>query len=542
LGEEETGLSEPGCLVAEVDVYGFSHLVSVRYCPGPGLGTFAYASPYTEDSIFAPYLDDLFFYYDGEQALDVYRDKETQGRYVVLDPAPPPGAESFIDLCYHQDLRISLEEYLSGIISALSGRVKGFVLGDEWPRGLNGATTVQGLAGYNSTFHQETGLWIRENPSNLEKTRLAEWFYSRSIQAWDRIARVIRSRFPEIYLGTNIDLVWEPDLEGRDVAHWSQRGVWGQVDLEPYDFVVAHYFTKMPYRDQEDPGLMEVDRSSITILRNALESLAQSGLMGGRDLFLLLGAHCAYPYVITPGQMVEEWNTALGFWEHLAGVGWFTYDIWSSGDLLEIRSVFDSSAPLARARRHTISQLSELNRCAWSASGCEARLRVAPDTFYLLEGEEAELHLTLEPEWPQAKVRVTHIAVAPRSQYADPSLVLGDCLVWRKGRPEGCIGDQAPWVSLRPDGSGGCLTATIPIRILDVDMPTSFAASLQFVVAIGKQSPPCPQSFLVHHARIDLRVIPQETHQIGQRLELSGLVLLSALSLPVLKRQKRTQP
>ena len=525
LGQQQEMVGGHNCSRSEVEVYGSNERVFVKWCMG--METFVYSSPYTESSIFAPYLASQFFYFDENLSVERYVDKPLQGRYVVFDPDLPEGY-SPVDLYFDEGLRSDLIDNLSDVISQLIGRVKGFVLGDEWPRGLTGKIIVESLISHNSTFKADTGLWMRENPSSLEKTRMGEWFYAHSVEVWNQIARDLRSRFPDIYLGTNIDLVWSPDLEGDDVAHWSEKGVWDLIDLDPYDFVVTHYFTKIY---QEDDDFLEVDESSITGLRDALRSLTGSGLLEGKDLFLMLGAHCTYPYVITPAQMVEEWNAALEYSEYLAGIGWFTYDIWLVKDSLVIRALFDSSAPLSRGRRFTLRELSELNRCGWCTGFCEASIKMETGTFILEEGEEAEIRFSINPGWLEGQLKLGPLSVSLITTNA--SLHIGDCLVWRNGSMEGCIWDLSPWQPLTL-GKSGSLSATIPVRVLEIDNPQSFNATLGLEVKIGRQIPPCQDHILGHSFKIQFTVtpeIPEPTLILSTSLFLLTIILSRKNSL-----------
>lgn len=329
-----------------------------------GYETFIYTSAYSLD-IECWYegtsLSFKFFKYF-EEGLWYGRDS-----IVVFDPEPPGGENNtFLDLCFNSTPMMNLEDYLCDAME--NPNIIGFVLGDEWPRGLNREEiTVQKLARHNQTYHDETGRWMMTDPSLEEKKALADWFYDRSIEAWNRLARNLRRRFPDVYMGTDIDLVWEADYTSSDVASWRCTDWWQEVDLAPYNFVVTHYFTKMDYdRENFENAETKVDEASIIELRDALEFLLdpRENITGGVDVFLLLGAHCSYPSIITPMQMVREWNTALEYRSRLAGVGWFTFDLWSMGDSIVSRSMtsWADIAPLKENRLLTVKWLGRLSK------------------------------------------------------------------------------------------------------------------------------------------------------------------------------------
>ena len=319
---------------------------------------------------------DSFFLYYERGLLDslavLVRSLKSRDRdvYIVLDTDPPAENCTFLDLWYDEGLWLDLVTYLDDGVGSLSTLgVDGFVLGDEWPRGLNREEVrVHSLAKHNETYHKETGLWMRSEPLIGDKFMLAEWFYERSIQAWNRIAWEIRRRHPDTHLGTNIDLAWQPDLTGSDVAHWKPYHWWLQVDLAPYDFVVTHYFTRINHQESGNTTFPEpnyVDLPSLARLEEALEKLLgqDPGETTGLKVFLLLGAHCAYPYVTTPMQMIHEWNLAMKYSHRLAGVGWFIFDLWISndGESIESISIADTTiqVPMKMDRLLTLRALLE---------------------------------------------------------------------------------------------------------------------------------------------------------------------------------------
>jgi len=320
-----------------------------------GYPTFVYTSAYPEARITG--LSQPFVYYgEGLSYLP--------GDIVILDPPSPGGENStFLDIYYNQTTRTRFEQCLCRIIENLTLiGVRGIVLGDEWPRGLNNQEiTIQLLSRHNTTYHQETGAWMHPEPSQGEKEALADWFYDRSIQAWNTIAWLVRSRFPDLYLGTNTDLVWEPDFNRLDIAHWKTTDWRGKVDLGPYDFVVTHYFTRIHTDSPEDmQNPMLTDEANIARLDTGLEHLLNpsKNLTQGMDVILLLGAHCQHPYIITPMQMVQEWNTAMKYKDLLVAVGWFTFDLWTYDGSILSRSITGfSPAPMCTQRLITLNFL-----------------------------------------------------------------------------------------------------------------------------------------------------------------------------------------
>ena len=276
--------------------------------------------------------DTFFLYYEKELYTDLVplvsllKDRG-KSVYIVLDPEPPQdgtnGTATFLDLDLDPGLRQEFIEELFIIIQNLTLLgVNGFVIGDEWPRGLNGHIDLDDLVRHNTTYKEETGSWMRFNPSVEEKYSLAEWFYDHAFSAWDQITHGLRNTFPDLLIGTNLDLVWDTDLSIDNVAHWKKSLSWDEIDLTPYDFVVTHYFTKMQISNQ-DPEL-EMNYQSIKKLTEKLDKQIQTGL--DKPIYLLLAAHCTYPYVITPMQMVQEWNALSPI--ELDGIGWFTFDLW----------------------------------------------------------------------------------------------------------------------------------------------------------------------------------------------------------------------
>ena len=377
-----------------------------------GFPTFVYTTAH-------PLASNLF----GESIRFVYYDDEwdnIEGDIVVLDP-DPPGSENttFLDLHFNESLRKVLEDHLIDIVRELYYRgVTGVVLGDEWPRGLNNQEiTLQKLSGYNQTYHDETGRWMRHNPNLEEKRALADWYYEYSIETWNSLANTIRDYSPDLYLGTNIDLVWEPDYSRADMTHWKESDWWQDVDLEPYDFVVTHYLTGMLQQDHQDPS--KIDPQSLDKLRDALESLLNpaENLTKGRDVFLLLAAHCTYPYIITPMQMIQEWNTVLEFADRLRGVGWFTFDLWMYEDSIVSRPITaQSPAPMREDRLITIKWLENLNKygaCGGWVLGSQVQIRTEPENITLVEGDEIEIRLVIESLGWEGELHIHGIQWSP---------------------------------------------------------------------------------------------------------------------------------
>ncbi len=288
--------------------------------------------------------------------------------YIVLDPDPPTETTTFLDLYYDQDLRNQLINHLSTIIdSLLELGIEGVVLGDEWPRGLSrDEVTVELLAVHNETYHQETGFWMRPDPTVGDKILLAEWFYEHSIEAQNLIAHTMRQKYPDLYLGTNIDLIWEPDLKGSNIAHWKASHWWMMIDTTPYDFLVTHSYTKVQHipGNSSLPKPTDTDQTRISELEEALSLFLgpSDNPLWDLDIYLLLAAHCVYPYVTTPMQMIEEWNLATSYSDRLAAVGWFIFDIWPSQEgWLESTPISDTSiqVPMKIDRLLTLGELLE---------------------------------------------------------------------------------------------------------------------------------------------------------------------------------------
>jgi len=317
---------------------------------------------YECDALFLYYEDDLF---QSLAALMGTLNSSDTGIYVVLDPDPPSPGATFLDLYYDRALRLEMIDCIDVIVSELSELgVIGFVLGDEWPRGLNKVEiTVDLLSGYNQTYHSEMGLWMRQGAGEDERLSLVEWFYNRSISAWNMVAREIRRRHPGARLGTNIDLVWHGDLSHTNLAHWKPGGWWNQVDLEPYDFAVTHYFTSVDWDDASPAPPSRVEERDLKLLEESLVEL--QGVIGvdGPEVFLLLGAHCVYPRAKTPMQMIREWNVAMQFHDFLSGVGFFIFDLWISNDGVSIESISIAdtiiSTPMKMDRLATLRVLLE---------------------------------------------------------------------------------------------------------------------------------------------------------------------------------------
>jgi beta propeller repeat protein len=261
--------------------------------------------------------------------------ERSKGVYVVLDPSLDDAGLTFLDLYYDEDERMPFIDGISRVISNLTSLgVDGFVVGDEWPRGVNRREIgIDHLSAYNETYFADTGFWIRGDLDDVGKTRLADWFYERSLDAWNSIGRALDSRFPHVLLGTNLDLSLNPDLSSGEIPLWTSVDLWDMIDLEPYDFVVTHCFTKQRWHDYQGDtiGVNSTSSGSTSALESSLQSLLESGRCGGTRIYLLLAAHCSYPHVITPGQMVDEWNTVAGY--EIGGVGWFAFDLWPSGNL-----------------------------------------------------------------------------------------------------------------------------------------------------------------------------------------------------------------
>jgi hypothetical protein len=351
--------AEAGIATMALEFPWAEYAVPVNY--SLGYETFVYTSAYTLDTESWHKVPSLSLFKYFEEGL-----RYGKGSMVIFDPGPPGGENNtFLDLYFNTTLMAGLEDYLCDVIENLG--ISSFVLGDEWPRGLSREeVTVQKLVRYNETYHGETGRWMRADPVLEEKKSLADWFYGHSVEAWNALAGKLRRRFPDAHMGTNVDLVWEPDYTGSDVADWRSTDSWGKVDLAPYDFVVTHYYSKLGYDPGDSENLeMRSDDASISVLRDALASLLHpvTNTTGGLEVFLLLGAHCNYPYVITPMQMVGEWNTALEFKDQLAGVGWFTWDLWPMGDRIVSRSMtnWENMAPMKENRLSTMRRLGRLS-------------------------------------------------------------------------------------------------------------------------------------------------------------------------------------
>lgn len=314
------------------------NLVDVNYARSEE--TFVYASaswPWFRqaldcDTFFLYYEEDLYSELSG--LVSVLKER-SKGVYVVMDPSLDEEGLTFLDLYYDEDERMLFTDSIGRVISNLTSLgVDGFVVGDEWPRGLNRREIgIDHLSEYNETYFTDTGFWIREDLDDVGKTRLADWFYERSLDAWNRIGRALDSRFPHVLLGTNLDLSLIPDLSSGEIPLWTSVDLWDMIDLEPYDFVVTHCFTKQRWHDYQGDtiGVDSTSSSSTSALKSSLQSLLESGRCGDTRIYLLLAAHCSYPHVITPGQMVDEWNTAAGY--EIGGLGWFTFDLWPSGNL-----------------------------------------------------------------------------------------------------------------------------------------------------------------------------------------------------------------
>ena len=302
--------------------------------------TFVYASaswPWYQQALNC---DTFFLYYEEDlypqlSELVPILKQRLKKVYIVLDPSPYDEEITFVDLYYNEDQRNLLTKNICDLVSNLSYlEVDGFVVGDEWPRGLNEEEIrIDSLVNHNETYHIETGFWMHNELEREEQSRLANWFYERSLDAWNIISNVIDARFPDITLGTNIDLILRLDLSSSEVPFWASVDLWDMIDLEPYDFIVTHYFTKQSqYSYGEDPVWENCTNiSSIKDLRGALENLQGSTHIGSRRIYLMLAAHCSYPHIITPAQMVDEWNTAAVY--ELGGLGWFTFDLWPSGNI-----------------------------------------------------------------------------------------------------------------------------------------------------------------------------------------------------------------
>ncbi len=387
----------------------------------------------------------FFFYYEEslyDNLVSLTRNLKLRGKtvYVVLDPDPVRENCTFLDLYYNETLRVDLEEELSEIMGDLSGLgVDGFVLGDEWPRGLNREeVTTQVLTRHNETYYNEMGLWIRTDPDVVDKEMLAEWFYARAVEAWNQIAQGIRDQYPNIRFGTNFDLVWEPDLASTNVAHWLPSHWWVLVDPGPYDFVVTHFLTRMPWveggDDATDP--IQIDGDRTLRLQSALDELLdpQTDLGWGLDVYLLLAAHCVYPYVTTPMQMVEEWNVAMGYADRLAGVGFFTFDGWPvEGGWIEVTPIGDSSieVPLKSDRAHTVKKL--LDTCTSSVCLGLGEVELGPDYIVSRIGEEEVLEVTVTSNGYEGNVSIISVL-----SLTHDSPRLG--FEWRSNQEEGSEG------------------------------------------------------------------------------------------------------
>lgn len=293
--------------------------------------TFLYASPAWPTGWFDcfPSVRKIFFYYSPEmydQLGDKLKHLHEQNRsaYTVLDPTLRAD-QTFLDLFYDSRARQDLISNLSRTIRNLTEiGVDGFVLGDEWPRGAcEGPVTMEAVTRYNETYHTETSRWMsKDGGSREEKALLGRWFYDRSITAWNLIATAISTDSPEIVLGTNIDLFLKPEYEAPDLAFWTSGQLAGKLEMAPYDFILAHYFTGMP----EDSEAGEVDQASLGILNSSVDTMLSITQPNGKTLYVLLAAHYNEPRVITPRQMVAEWNVVAK--KNLGAIGWFAFDGW----------------------------------------------------------------------------------------------------------------------------------------------------------------------------------------------------------------------
>lgn len=279
-----------------------------------------------------PSLHQIFLYYTKDlydDILDktVYLHSENRSVYIILDPEAPKNT-TFLDFHYDSQTRRQILSNLTDTISNLTALgMDGFVLGDEWPRGCSPEPiTINTVARYNQTYFAETGRWMRpEGGDRAEKAMLAEWFYDRSLEAWNQISLELRQTFPKILMGTNIDLFLKPDYTQQDVAFWKSGHFLDKLDMNPYDFILSHYFTGMP----KDSAPETIDQTSLKTLDSSVERMLAATKRNAKPLYVMLAAHYNQPQTVTPGHMVAEWNLLAE--KNISAIGWFAFDIWLKG-------------------------------------------------------------------------------------------------------------------------------------------------------------------------------------------------------------------
>jgi len=303
--------------------------ISIPWAPS----TFLYASAtFPIDWFrFFPAVDTIFLYYE----IDVHKDVcekvdllhgENKTVFAVLDPLLPNN-RTLLDLFYDPEALSAFTMELAATVSNLTHLgVDGFVLGDEWPRGCSQDVGVRTLAAHNETYFAETGRWMKPGGGDrVERAQPAAWLYRRSIQAWNSIARDLRNSFPGVRLGTNVDLFWRPDYGSDDPFMWKADHWLPDLNVGAYDFIVSHYYTAMPLLSTAD----DVDQSSLKILDSSLDRMLAATERQEKALYLMLAAHYREPWLITPAQMLAEWNLVSR--KNISAIGWFAFDSWETG-------------------------------------------------------------------------------------------------------------------------------------------------------------------------------------------------------------------
>ena len=239
---------------------------------------------------------------------------------------------TFLDVRYNETLyQDILTTFSSTIKDLLPYGVSSYVLGDDYPYGLTkGGITVEKILPYNEAYHSETGSWIRMDPDGEDRCLIARWFYSRSVEALNRLASDLHASYPNISLGLNLEAYRPENMDSDDVSRWCQLDL-EEIDLEPYEFVVACQYTKIP-KDRlwevkyGPPSLSIIDAGGLLRLSRAFERIAP--LAGRVKIFFMLAAHSeeatSPSFVITPMQMVLE--SILTMEQGFDGVGWFAID------------------------------------------------------------------------------------------------------------------------------------------------------------------------------------------------------------------------
>jgi len=106
---------------------------------------------------------------------------------------------------------------------------------------------------------------------------------------------------------------------------WKSNNWAADLDLQPYQFIVSHYYTSMPKTSKAD----DLDESSLHILNSCVDRMLGLTNREAKALYVMLAAHYNEPRAITPAQMLTESNLLAR--KNVSVIGWFAFDSLETG-------------------------------------------------------------------------------------------------------------------------------------------------------------------------------------------------------------------